>query len=389
LKPAAQGRIRSGHPWIFAQSIREQNREGEPGELAVVFDSNDQFLAVGLYDPHSQIRVRVLHSGKPARVDDSWWRDKLKQAALLRAPILSKETNGARLINGESDGFPALVLDRYGQALVLKLYSGIWFARLPSIISLIKKEFAPESLVLRLSRNIQGHAAREKLCDGQLLSGEAITGPIQFLENGLTFEADVLKGQKTGFFLDQRENRAEVGKLAEGKTVLNAFSFSGGFSVYAGRGGARAVTDVDISGHALKSAERNWALNRGVIHGERRAIQADVFEWLQTRHKAVYDLIILDPPSFAKREADRAGALRAYSRLAVQAVALARRKAILVCCSCSAHISAEEFFATITGSLQRMSRRHAVLKTTREPADHHAAFAEAQYLKAIYLQLTD
>jgi 23S rRNA (cytosine1962-C5)-methyltransferase len=389
LKPAAQGRIRSGHPWIFAQSIREQNREGEAGELAVVFDSNDQFLAVGLYDPLSQIRVRVLHSGKPARIDDSWWREKLKQAALLRAPILSKETNGARLINGESDGFPALVLDRYGHTLVLKLYSGVWFARLPSMISLIEKEFDPKSIVLRLSRNIHERASRENLRDGQLLSGEAITGSIRFLENGLTFEADVLKGQKTGFFLDQRENRAEVGKLAEGKTVLNAFSFSGGFSVYAGRGGARAVTDVDISTHALKSAERNWALNRGVMHGERRAIQADVFEWLETTHKPVYDLIILDPPSFAKRETDRAGALRAYSRLAVQAVALARRKAMLVCCSCSAHIPADEFFATITGSLQRMSRRHVVLKTTREPADHHAAFAEAQYLKGIYLQLTD
>lgn len=388
MRPAAEARVRAGHPWVFSESIRGINRPGEAGELAVIFDRNDRFLAIGLYDPDSPIRVRILHSGKPATIDAHWWKARLEQAAAKRAGIFDSQTNAGRWINGESDSFPALVLDRYDRTLVLKLYSAIWFPRLDEMVHLITDHFAPERVVLRLSRNIIPAAVKAGRADGQTILGPVPPGPVTFLESGLLFEADVLHGQKTGFFLDQRENRRRVEKLAGGRNVLNAFSFSGGFSVYAARGGARSVTDVDISPHALESAGRNFRLNcRSTGSCEHRLVQADVFEWLQHAPAARYDLLVLDPPSLAKREAERFGALSAYAALAQSGARLAKKGGILVCCSCSGHVSAGEFFGTVQSALRKAGRPFRVMETALEPPDHHAAFAEAAYLKAIYLQL--
>lgn len=389
MRPAAEAQVRAGHPWVFAESIREQNRPGEAGELAVIYDRQDRFLAVGLCDPQSPIRIRVLHGGAPANIDLAWFRDRLEEAAARRSSVFSEQTNGGRWINGESDRFPALVLDRYDGTLVIKLYSEIWFRWLEQIRALVLDRFAPARLVLRLSRNVQGPASKQNLADGQVLFGPAIAGPVHFLENGLRFEADVVRGQKTGFFLDQRENRRAIGELAQGKDVLNAFSFSGGFSLYAARGGARSVTDVDISAHALESSRRNFALNDNAAMRACRheLVQADVFEWLRTRRTEMYDLIVLDPPSLAKRQCERAGALQAYESLAASGAGLARPGAILVCCSCSAHVRAGEFFRTVENAVRRTGRLAQVLEQTREPADHHATFPEAEYLKAVFLQL--
>ena len=333
--------------------------------------------------------MRIIHRGKPVLVDREFWRARLHAARDRRAGIFDSETNAGRWINGESDQFPGLVLDQYAETLVLKLYSAIWFERRDEIISLVLEEFRPERLVLRLSRNIQDAAAGKGMADPSILFGNAPNGPVIFLESSLRFEADVLKGQKTGFFLDQRENRRMVGARSAGKDVLNAFSFSGGFSLYAARAGARSVTDVDISAHALASSERNFALNRSTVENTAHTlIQADVFEWLQQQRDAQYDVVVLDPPSLAKRAADRAASLNAYANLAASGVGLVRPGGTVVCCSCSAHVRAEEFFDTVQKRAARTGRKITVLQTTREPADHHAAFPEAEYLKAIYLRVT-
>jgi 23S rRNA (cytosine1962-C5)-methyltransferase len=380
--------VRAGHPWVFAASIREHNREGRRGELGAIYDRNEKLLALGLYDPQSPIRVRIIHAGPPTLIDRDWFGARLAESLARRAGILDKRTNAARLINGESDRFPALVLDQYDKTLVLKLYSTIWFPWLHQIISLIQDQLNPARLVLRLSRNIQRESAQEKLHDGQILVGPPVDRPVPFLETGLLFEADVLKGQKTGFFLDQRENRRIVESLARGKDVLNAFSFSGGFSLYAARGGARSVTDVDISAHALEGSRRNFARNGSSVgECQHNLVQADVFEWLQARRTKRYDLIVLDPPSLAKRQSDKSAALRAYAKLATAGAGLCRPGATLVCCSCSAHVLAQEFFDTVNVALRKVGRDFKVLRTTREPADHHASFPEAEYLKAIYLAL--
>jgi 23S rRNA (cytosine1962-C5)-methyltransferase len=333
--------------------------------------------------------VRVIHSGKPVNITAEWWRERLRDSIQLRASFFDEATTGGRWINGESDRFPALVLDRYAETLVLKLYSAIWFRRLDEITSILREQFSPERLILRSSRNIRAAAEKFGLADGQALIGVTPEGPVQFRETGLIFEADVLRGQKTGFFLDQRENRRAVESLARGRTVLNAFSFSGGFSLYAARGGAKSVTDLDISAHALESSTRNFALNSDAVSGcKHDMIQADVFEWLQEQRGARYDLVILDPPSLAKRQSDRPGALKAYSSLAEAGFALTRPRGISLCCSCSAHIPAEEFFGRVLEVAQRTGREFKILRQTHEPMDHHASFPEARYLKAVYLEFT-
>ncbi|MEJ0090801.1 MAG: class I SAM-dependent methyltransferase [Limisphaerales bacterium] len=244
ITAAAESIVRSGHPWLFADSIHELNRAGQLGELAIIYDRKDKFLAVGLFDPDSPIRVRILHAGKPVMIDTAWWQARLEQALAIRRDLFDAETTGYRLIHGESDGWPGLVLDRYDTTLVLKLYTAAWLSQLEEIFALFKEKISCERIVLRLSRNIQAVAEKQfQRRDGQILSGDALNAPVIFSENGVRFEADVVRGQKTGFFLDQRENRAEVEKLSPGRKVLNAFSFSGGFSVYAARGGAKSVTE--------------------------------------------------------------------------------------------------------------------------------------------------
>ena len=387
----AESVVRSGHPWLFAASIREQNRAGQAGELAVIYDRNDRFLATGLFDPDSPIRVRLLHVGKPRAIDHDWWSERLTRALDARQGLFDEHTTGFRWINGESDGWPGLVLDRYGQTLVLKLYTAAWLPRLEEIAGLITERLRPERIILRLSRNIQALAQEQfRRADGEVLHGPPLEGPVPFLETGLRFEADVLHGQKTGFFLDQRENRRLVEPLARGRRVLNAFSFSGGFSVYATRGGARSVTDLDLSVHALESAKRNIALN-GASASEtscpHELIQADAFAWLNEQPARRFDLVILDPPSLAKRETERAGAIRAYGRLASSGIEHLTPGGMLVACSCSAHVSAEEFFEAVRRSALSAGRRVEELRTTRHAPDHPATYKEAHYLKAIYLRM--
>jgi len=393
---AAESIIRSGHPWLFADSIREQNREGETGELAVIYDRKDRFLAAGLYDPDSTIRVRILHAGKPQAIDRDWWRARLEQAVARRSGRFDDQTTGYRLINGESDGWPGLVLDRYDTTFGLKLYTTAWLPRLDEIAHLIKETLRPTRLVLRLSRNIQAVAKnRFGISEGPLTiprggGPTAAVAPVVFLESGLRFEADVLRGQKTGFFLDQRENRRLVESLAKGREVLNAFSFTGGFSLYAARGGARRVTDLDISEHALAGAKRNFALNRevgAVASCSHETIQADAFEWLEKGVKHRFDLVILDPPSLAKRESERAGAIGAYERLTANGIRLLRRDGILAAASCSAHVPAEDFFSAVLRAAVLAGRQFIELERTGHPFDHAATFPEARYLKCVYLRI--
>ena len=425
---AAEAALRGGHPWLFAESIRKQNREGAAGELAVVYDRKDRFLAIGLFDPDSPIRLRALHVGQPVTLDREWWQARLRAAIERRRGLFDEQTTGYRCIHGEGDGWPGLVLDRYGNAFVLKLYTAAWLPRLAEIGGLIGEELRPAQLVLRLSRNIREAAGAWGIEAGCVAGGtegqgkkaavgrgakgvddklEANVGhpfspapfppfssaarpqpSVHFLETGLRFECDVVRGQKTGFFLDQRENRRRVESLAAGRDVLNAFSFSGGFSLYAARGKARSVTDLDISRHALNSARRNFALNQpdsAIACCPHTTVQADAFEWLERNARPRFDLVILDPPSLAKREAERTGAIRAYAKLATGGIRILRPGGVLVAASCSAHVTADEFFAAVRQAAVRSRRQCEELMTTRHPPDHPATIPETQYLKCVYL----
>jgi len=389
ITAAAETIVRSGHPWLFADSIHETNRAGQVGELAVIYDRKDKFLAVGLFDPDSPIRVRILHAGKPQTIDSAWWKNRLEKSLAIRRDLFGVQTNGYRLIHGESDGWPGLVLDKYDSTLVLKIYTAAWLPRLDEIIALFKEKIPCERIVLRLSRNIQLVAEKQfHRRDGQILFGSTPDVSVIFSENGIRFEADVLRGQKTGFFLDQRENRAEVEKLSRVRCVLNAFSFSGGFSVYAARGGAISVTDLDISAHALESAKRNFTLNEnfpGMANCRHETVQADAFEWL-AKDAQKFDLVVLDPPSLAKRAMERDGAIHAYEKLNLLGIQKLARDGILVAGSCSAHVSAPEFFEAVRRAAAKSGRKFSELKTLQHPPDHPATFKEAEYLKVIYLK---
>lgn len=391
LTPAAEHAVRQGHPWVYADRLRETNRPGTTGDLAILYDRRDRFLALGLFDPDSPIRIRVLHVGEPVSIDAAWWKTRLETALSRRRTAFGSDTTGYRWIHGESDGWPGLVLDRYEDVAVLKLYTAAWLPRLPDLHPILADTLPVRSLVLRFSRNIADVARRDyQLEDGAVLFGEPVAGSVVFRENGIRFEAEVLRGQKTGFFLDQRENRVIVGGLASNRTVLNAFSFSGGFSLYAARGGARDVTDLDISGHALASARRNFGLNQDlptVRAARHETVQADTFQWLAEATHRRFDLVILDPPSMARRATEQSGALEAYSRLARLGGTRLVPGGLMLAASCSAHVPADRFFEAVQNGLRSARISFDVLQTTAHPVDHPAGFPEAHYLKGIYLRI--
>lgn len=385
---ASESAIRSRHPWVFSDSVLEQNRAGEMGELAVIYDRQDKFLAMGLFDPDSPLRVRIIHVGKPTTIDRAWWAARLQETITRRAGMFDARTDGYRCINGESEGWPGLVVDRYATTLVLKLYTAAWLPRLDEIVLLLREYLPHEHLILRLSRNIQMAAGAFQVVEGQSLGVTEPPDVVIFREHGLRFEADVRRGQKTGFFLDQRENRARVEALAAGREVLNAFSFTGGFSVHAARGGARKVTDVDISDYALAGARRNFALNQddaAVRACAHETVQADAFFWIEKQERQ-FDLVILDPPSLAKRETERGRAIQAYERLNRLGIARLRSGGILVAGSCSAHVTTDEFFGAVRAAAEGSGRRFTEIASERHAPDHPATFKEASYLKCLYLR---
>ena len=354
VTPDAQRALRKGHPWLFDQAITGLSGEGRPGDLAVIFDDRRRFLAIGLYDPTSPIRVRVLAHGAPATIDRAWLRDRLAEAVAWRATLPESGTTGYRLVHGENDGLPGLVVDRYDATLVVKLYSLAWVPWLSDLCAALDEVCPAACVVLRLSREL---AHRPEFLFG-LENGSALVGappaaPVPFTENGLCFEADVLRGQKTGFFFDQRDNRARVGKLAAGRRTLNVFAYTGGFSLYAARGGAPEVLSLDASAPALAAAERNFALNRdlpAVAAARHTVLAADAFAALaDLRGRGErFGLVIVDPPALAKREDEVDGAIQAYARLTGLALGVLAPGGTLVMASCSSRVSAERFFATVT-----------------------------------------
>jgi 23S rRNA (cytosine1962-C5)-methyltransferase len=388
LHAGAERAVRRGHPWVFAEGISQQRHEAAAGDLAVIFDRHNRFLAIGLYDPTSPIRIRVLHHGEPAQIDPMWFAGRIRAAWEQRSKLLQQATTGFRVVHGENDGLPGLVVDRYGDSMVVKLYSAAWLPHLTSVLAGLDDIDQPKRVVLRLSRAVQ-RAEGAAFHDGQVLAGAPLTGPVLFRENGLTFEADLVRGQKTGFFLDQRDNRARVQQHAAGRNVLNVFAYTGGFSVYAARGGARSVTSVDVSAPALVAAERNFAHNRAdpaVAAAEHRTVAGDAFEVLRdmAARRERYDLVILDPPSFAKAQAEVERALASYARTVRLGLDVLSDGGLLVAASCSSRIGADDFRSVVEETAHEARRSIRALEQTGHPLDHPIGFPEGAYLKCIY-----
>lgn len=387
ITPPAERALRKGHPWIFDQSITDISHAGAPGDLAVIFDKERRFQAIGLYDPASSIRVRVLQARQPAAINNDWFQGKIDAAARVRTSLSKRDTDGYRLINGENDGLPGLIVDRYADTIVLKLYTPAWVPHLKDFCNALAQVSPAEHLILRFNRSTN---AQPKLLygltDGMSLTLQTPPNLILFKENGLIFEADPINGQKTGFFLDQRDNRARVEKLSKGKSVLNVFSYTGGFSVYAARGGAKQVDSVDLSAPALESAVRNMAHNNLTVAHE--TIAEDAFDVLarMATQKRLFDMVIIDPPMFAQSEKQVGAAISSYRKLTRLGLGVLRKGGTLVQASCSSRVDAESFFESIHRSAKEAGRTLKEIERTGHAIDHPVTYAEGAYLKCLFAQ---
>jgi 23S rRNA (cytosine1962-C5)-methyltransferase len=390
LVPAAEREVKKGHPWVFDKGIAKQNREGKAGAFAVIYDKNRDFIGIGLYDPESPIRIRMLHRGKPVTIDDAWLLDKISTVITARRKLFGDlKTNGFRLCNGENDGLPGLIADYYDRTLVIKLDTSAWVPYIDKIVHAFDVVLKTECIILRLSRSIDLKKVPEHIRDGAILKGVAPKGPVIFKENDIFFEAEPINGQKTGFFLDQRDNRARVEKLAKNRNVLNVFSYTGGFSLYAARGGAYSVTNLDISEPALKAAKRNFELNKDdvlISECKHTTLCMDAFEALNqmASQKKRFSMVIVDPPSFARKQADVENAVAAYQKLTRLALNVLEEGGMLVVASCSARVTPDVFFDAVKRAAGKAGRPLKVIQKTGHAPDHPAIFPEGEYLKCLF-----
>lgn len=381
--------LRSGHPWVFDGSITSTSHAAESGDLAVVFDDDRKFAAIGLWDPGSPMRIKVLHSGKPRTIDGEFWRERLAAARERRRPLLDRaDTDAYRLVHGENDGLPGVVVDIYAGVGVMKIYTDAWIPHLGDLIPAVVDELAPGSLIVRFARSVQQRPDLG-LVEGALVHGDPFEEPVMFRENGLHFEAHPTTGQKTGHFLDQRDNRERVRQLAAGCRVLDVFSCTGGFSVHAAAGGAREVHSVDLSSAAVDAALRNMQHNADlseVAACRHEGHHGDAFEVMRgmADRGESFDLVIIDPPSFAQRQASVDGALAAYARLTRLGLALTETGGTFVQASCSSRVEADLFFDTVRRTAAEEQVVLDEFERTFHPLDHPIGFAEGAYLKALY-----
>jgi 23S rRNA (cytosine1962-C5)-methyltransferase len=381
--------VRHGHPWVFDESVRSIAAGGAPGDLAVIFDDEREFMAIGLYDPDSPIRIRVLHHGRPTPIDESFWRARVLAALEVRDELVrSTATTGYRVVHGENDGLGGLVVDRYADVCVVKLYSAAWLPHLPAIVAVLAELLEPTAIVLRLSRNVGRSVARDDPRDGDVVWGELPDGPVLFTENGLVFEADVVAGQKTGFFLDQRDNRDRVRSRAAGKSVLDVCSASGGFSVAAAAGGATVVHSVDSSAAAIAAAERNMAHNAARPHvaecrHETSVGDADSVLTRLARSGERFGIVVVDPPSMASRKSQVEGALRAYARWCDLALEVLEPGGTLVQASCSSRVTSRQLLEVVYAVADERGMGLRNVTTTGHALDHPVGFPEGEYLSAV------
>ncbi|OZV69975.1 class I SAM-dependent rRNA methyltransferase [Winogradskyella aurantia] len=388
LTSAGEKSVRSGHPWIFSNSISQVSGTPKTGDLAIIFSKQkNKLIGLGLYDEFSPIRIKLIHSGtQKVTLNKEFFYNKILMAYKKRAPLLATETNSYRLIFGENDGFPGLIADVYNKVLVVKLYSEIWLPYLESILDSLYQVSKTKTIVIRLSRSLQ-KSRNHNLKDGQIIRGVLENNVIQFVEHGIRFSANVILGHKTGYFLDHRENRRRVGEMSYGKTVLDVFSYAGGFSVHALAGGAKEVTSVDISKQALEMAKENAKLNP--FSGVHDTIVGDAFEVMKNLiiKGKQFDVVIIDPPSFAKRKSEIELAKKKYLQLAELGLQLTAKKGLLILASCSSRIIAQSFFDLNEHVLNLKSRAFDVILKTQHDIDHPVAFEEGAYLKCAYYKL--
>jgi 23S rRNA (cytosine1962-C5)-methyltransferase len=389
------------HPWVLDSAIdrvEPTSIAGEhfldlDGQVVDLISDKGRFIARGLFNSQSRIRVRLFTWNAEEQLDESFFRRKLAAAIELRRSIgylsgdAQSATSACRLVFSEADGLSGLVVDRYGDCLVVQPTSLAMAQRLEMIVALLTELLAPRAIVLRVDKSMAQLEGAD-LTEGTV-HGELPAGPLTIHEHGLAYEVDLHAGQKTGFYLDQKENRLAAAAWLRGRRVLDMFCYSGGFALHAARAGAADVLGIDASKKAVAQAQRNAEIN-GLANV--RFETGDGFQTLDdlNARQEKFDAVILDPPKFARGRSGASGALMAYHRLNRTAVGLLPPGGILVTCSCTGGVSREDFVLMLSGVAQKTGRDLRILEQRGASADHpvSATCLETEYLKCLICEVT-
>ncbi len=387
MRPDKIANVAFHHPWIFSGALGRPNPDIRHGCIVQVADPNDKILGTGTYSSRSTIAIRIFEFGD-CILDRTWLDRKLREADERRRLMgygPGTDTTGYRLVFGESDSLPGLVVDRYDDVLVFQLSTAGLDALRPMIIEALVDVFSPGAIVERSDLSVRAEEGLEDVTE--LHYGEQ-PGPVEFLEHGRRFVADVLHGQKTGFYLDQKDLRREIVSLARDRVTLNLFSYTGSMGVAALAGGAKSVVQVDSSESALSQCHAH-VQNNG-LETDRMTIECeDVFQWLGERNEPTFDLVVMDPPALVKSQGDLESGRKAYHFLNRAAMRLVNHGGIFVSSSCSSHFSEDDLAYTLRRASVQAGVKLSILKTVRQSPDHPLSiyFPEALYLKSFICQV--
>jgi 23S rRNA (cytosine1962-C5)-methyltransferase len=380
LKKGKERPILRGHPWVFSGAVARIEGDLSSGEVGEICSAGGQFLGLGYFNPRSQILLRLLTREKEELSPD-FFVERMTHAGALRKRWLERKACACRLINGEGDFLPGLIVDRYGETLVLQCLTAGMERWKTLLVDLLVRVFHPVSIYERSDVPARKEEGLPDLTG--LLHGRDVPNDVEIEEDGCLFHVDVRKGQKTGFYLDQRENRAVLKDLSNGKKVLDCFSYTGAFSIHAGWGGAREIVVVDSSGEALEKAEEHFKINRfeNLPH---RLIRGDAFDVMRNLGEE-FDLIILDPPPFAKKKSHLSKASRGYKDLNLQAFRLLKKEGLLLTFSCSHHMGLDLFQKIVFSAAVDAGRKVQIISRRGHPVDHpiHLSHPEGEYLKGL------
>ncbi len=386
LHPNRDKRIRSGHPWVYSNEVQmdQTAKVIPPGSVVRLLDAGGSALGVATFNPHTLIAARLLTTDAGAVVDHDFLAGRIARAVALRDRLYGRPYY--RAIHAEADGLPGLIVDRYGDVVTVQANSVFMDSRMDAILAAVDTVLSPRAVILRndsTQRALEGLAEETRLAKGE------IDGPLTLEENGCTFYADPLGGQKTGWFYDQRDNRAFIASLAAGGKVIDFFSYNGGFAVTCAARGAASVVAVDRSLPALENATR--AAEANGVSDRFEARRAEAFHELErlAAEGELFDVVIVDPPAFVKSKKDLAVGCRAYRKMTKLAARITRPGGFLLAASCSHNVDPVTFAEQVARGLTDAGRSGRILRSAGAGCDHpvHPHLPESAYLKAITLQL--
>ncbi|MCK6508752.1 class I SAM-dependent methyltransferase [Myxococcota bacterium] len=385
LKTAGERSVERRHPWLFTGALDKIEGKPKSGETVGVLNTKGEILGFGAYSPQSQIAVRMWHHSPARGVDHAFFMERFRAAITMRSKVLPPDAQGAcRLIYGESDGFPGLIVDRYGDYLVMQCLSAgaefwkrAWAEMLQSLLEV-------RGVFERSESDVRKKEGLDQVTG--VLKGEAPPNPLTIEEGGLRYLVDVYEGHKTGFYLDQRANRAMLRSLVQGAEVLNCFAYTGGFGLSALKGGAAHVTQIEASAKALEVARQHVAFN-GFDAQRSTLIEGDVFAELRRfqKEQRMFDVIVLDPPKFAESKAQLDRACRGYKDINLQAFKLLRPGGLLLTFSCSGQMTTPLFQKIVADAALDAGRTAQILRRLEQDVDHPTllSFPEGTYLKGL------